>query len=441
MRVRVRVWVIAGLLVTAVAFAQTAAPARKIVDLPSPLDQTYPEILKQISELRRLPWKEQVAALVQKRDALRKHLIELVDRDIPPEKLAGREMALRKMGLYEEEQSMRDLLLDAYTSQMAGFYDPSKKTLYILDDLLLLSTDIIAHEMVHALQDQHYDLESLPMSDMANSDLALALMALIEGDATIAMVRFMEKRLGMPTSTGEDLIERIGREMGMSVRFMDLPDWFKEEMVFPYIEGTRFVSTLMSVGGWDRVDRAFEDLPLSTEQIIHAEKYLDAGRDDPQAVAIPDLVDSLGGACKEVFSDSMGELGMRILLRKHAPAFAEKAAAGWDGDRAVAYESEDGNVTLAMVSVWDDSREAREFQLAMLHRTLTRDERMVRAGASADGRGIILKSPEDTVFLERRGAHVIFVAGAPAGRIESVRRTLWQSEFSDVTEVTRTAPR
>jgi hypothetical protein len=137
----------------------------------------------------------------------------------------------------------------------------------------------------------------------------------------------------------------------------------------------------------------------------------------------------------------MGELGVRILLQKHAPKFAKKAAAGWDGDRAVAYASDDGRVTVAIVSVWDDPDEARQFQLAMLRRSLARDARMVRSGEHADSRVILLQSPDDTVFLERRDARVVFVVGAPIDRIEAVRETLWQSRFSEITAVVRAAPR
>jgi len=139
--------------------------------------------------------------------------------------------------------------------------------------------------------------------------------------------------------------------------FRTAPPVFRETMLFGYLKGMVFVLHLTNEGEWASVDRAFKNPPVSTEQILHPEKYLN-DVDAPVAIDLPELSDVVGDDWNELGRNVLGELQISILLRKH---WGPRAAAGWDGDRYAVFRGPDGQLGLVWFTTWDTAEDANEF--------------------------------------------------------------------------------
>ncbi len=226
-----------------------------------------------------------------------------------------------------------------------------------------------AHEYVHALQDQNYDLEKgLDYSDEAcenDSERCAAIQALIEGDASLLEIAWLTNY-----ATNQDLTDiRKFYNNYHSPVYDNAPAFFQEDFIFPYLNGQTFVEHLHNQGGWLAVNQAYENLPVSTEQILHPERYPD---DKPISVSLPDMNVILGEAWQEVDKGVMGEWYTYLILAfglnpqtRLSKSSAQAAAEGWGGDAyAVYYNDQDEKTVLVMRTIWETAEEATEFSTA-----------------------------------------------------------------------------
>ena len=134
----------------------------------------------------------------------------------------------------------------------------------------------------------------------------------------------------------------------------------QDSLFFPDEAGLLFVSALYNEGGWDAVNAAYADLPRSTEQILHRERYPD---DVPVEVTLPPLTDTLGSGWRLVDQDVLGEFGLQLYLDVQlSRADADAAAEGWGGDGYAVYWREDeSGFVLVLQLVWDTPADAVEF--------------------------------------------------------------------------------
>jgi hypothetical protein len=215
-----------------------------------------------------------------------------------------------------------------------------------------------SHEFTHALQDQHFDLDSL-YDQSPTTDSRLALQALIEGDATLVMVEYAFEYLFEMSFDRADLLEAIQEvEQG---EYEDAPTVVRETAWFPYDQGLVFVAALSEEGGWERVNQAFRNPPQSTEQVMHPDKYLSG--EVGQAPDVGNFTDVLGPGWVELMRDVLGELYLRVYLeRELGSEEALMAAEGWEGDRGVLLvnEDEDRHAWIHRMS-WDNVANADEF--------------------------------------------------------------------------------
>ena len=216
--------------------------------------------------------------------------------------------------------------------------------------------EIVSHELTHALQDQHFGLDHPPQA-ADNQDARLAHVALVEGDATL--VGF-ELGVGGLVADPEDFVSfarKHAPDMGERV-----PTYMQERFKFPYLDGSSFVLSLKQNGGWEAVNRAYQNPPRSTEEVLHPEKY-QSGDDPPR---LPDLSDLTVAQYQPVYEDTLGEFGIRILLMRADRKKAARRAAGWGGDRAAVFERQKGGgLLLVWVTDWDTPADAAEFMDGM----------------------------------------------------------------------------
>jgi hypothetical protein len=383
------------------------------------------EIARQVAGLRGLALKAPLQRGVLSRDEIGAKLKDRIDKEYTAEEVRTEARVLKRLGLLPADVDYEKLLLDLLMEQVAGFYDPFAAKLYIADWLPLeMQRPALAHEIEHALQDQHFDLKKFATPIKDDGDRQLGHSALVEGDATAVMLEFQAQSMGLPPDQLGELIAQMGKQLlsgsfgDKTPQFEKAPQFVRETLMFPYLTGLLFVESVRRSAPWSKVDEIFKSPPESTEQVMHPEKY--AAKEHPTKIT-PAPIAALG-ARKEVRRDVFGELVMKILFATAPPppatavskkagsgekldvdvtALAEKAAAGWGGDREVAYAADaEGPVTIVDLSTWDTEGDAKEAELVA--------QRLLQKRADAD-------VGKDDWLVARDGDKLLMVFGAPKG--------------------------
>ncbi|MES1173996.1 MAG: hypothetical protein ABUL62_06670 [Myxococcales bacterium] len=297
-------------------------------------EATVARALRFVSGLRELDATGPVKGRIISREEMVSRVERSLDTEIPPAVVNASGEILFALGTVPASFDYRRGLLQVMRSELLGFYEPHEKTMFIGGDVRGKELDAtLWHELVHALQDQHYGLEKLlDWSDDAG-DWQGAVHALAEGDATSAMIDalFVDKHVRAPDMPDSVMDLQSALSAG-SVQ--GVPAIIKRSVVAPYVDGLSFVNALRRRGGWPAVAAAWQRLPSSTEQILHLDKY-DAN-EAPEA--LPALTPSSNGPTQAVYSDVYGEQTLRVLFEEWMPArAAREAAAGWAGDRLTSY--------------------------------------------------------------------------------------------------------
>ncbi len=294
-------------------------------------------VMRRVSAARQLAATRTVPGVFLSRDALIARVKAHVDREVPKQAIVDEGLVLQLLGFIPTRFDYEAETYALLESQLAGFYEPADGTMYMasdLDDDNAQAT--LAHELVHALQDQHWDLGKRSGYTPGQGDRASAFSALAEGDATSAMADVLLSR-ARPGMTALDLPDELFAEQvigSMSTGGVaNVPHVMKTSLVAPYIDGTLFIHELRRKGGWAAVNRAWDDPPVTTEQILHVAKW----EAHEPGLAVPEPpTRTLGPAWTVADSDTYGESGTRLAFEEWMGATsATTAAGGWGGDRGV----------------------------------------------------------------------------------------------------------
>lgn len=391
---------------------QELAALRGQSDLLERLDRLEAET----RAVRRLVPPESVPrAFVSAKEVRAKIEDELAEED-SHRKIALDSQVLVALGLLEPGTNLYNLLVDLYTEQVLGYYDTEEGRLYVLGegDLDPLEQLTFVHEYTHALQDQAFDLGEQEQALADDSDRLLALYALAEGDAMLAMQQYL---LAHPDLLSLELLGQL--LLGDTSRFEAAPTVVQQELLFPYEYGLAFVTALYAERGWAGVDAVWANPPQSSEQILHPDRY---PKDTPQIVEIPPLTVTLGAGWRFRGEDTLGE----FRLREHLALYlgeedVDRAATGWDGDRYALYtHPERGDICLVVRLVWDDKNEAGEFA------TLYRSFSQARYGTAGEGsleEGMWWAGAPG-LYLRQRGDAVLLILAPERGVAEAVARKM-----------------
>ena len=399
----------------AVATAQNAA-----------LVSTTDAVLKETSEIRELSILRSVKSGAQSRSQIERMIVKNLDADTTPAEMHATEVLLKAFGLAPARFAYRPFLIKLLTEQVAGYYDPKAQQFYLADWIEVEGQKpVMAHELVHALQDQHFNLKRFDKWPKGDSDAELAAHALIEGDATLAMMRYLEKHPMIALA-----FVRTSQETP-SVQFKQAPRALQLSLLFPYTQGSKWAEQVYRRGGWEMISQAFTRLPQSTEQILHPEKYF--SYEAPVKLGLPNLTRTLGPGWKRIDSDVNGEWGYYLVLDEYLNNSSESgnAAGGWGGDRFAVYEGpRPADVFLAQIAEWDTPADAKEFYDAYLKRSQRRFRTpYAPAGSSsntADARND-WNSPAGRGAMERRGSRVVIIEGVPArANTDRLLRMIWR---------------
>jgi hypothetical protein len=393
---------------------------------------TTNEILEEVSKMRGLKILNSVKSGVKSRSEIEAEIIKNFEESVKPEELDAVNKTLIAYGLVPKDFNYRELMIRLLTEQVAGFYRPKSKELFIADwNELSEQRPVMAHELVHALQDQHFNLRRFEDWPRGDSDRESAIHALIEGDATGIMYNYQLKPMKsditrLPNIANfSELAQKQAEKEDQKV-FLSTPAVIRESLIFPYVYGVGFVQELVRKSGWDGVSRAFTDLPQSTEQIIHFDKY--SSREEPVKIELPNIASSLGSGWKRIDNDINGEFGYFLILSEFIDKRnARIASEGWGGDLYTLYEnSKTGKLLLAHLSSWDTAKDAEEFFQAYAERTT---RRYPQAKARKDSATNDFQTPDGRTFIQLRDRSVLIIEGLPAEdneRLVKLADSLWK---------------
>lgn len=325
--------------------------------LSDPNAELRAEIETAVSELRRLEPMEPVVTTLLTPEQLRQRVETDLLEEYNAAEVATDLLVLSSFDFLAPDFPLLDFTRDLYTEQIAGFYDPETNEFVVVsadDTLDALEQATYAHEYIHALQDQHFDLDLLD-DETLNADASLALRSLAEGEATFVQSLY--------TLSGDlDIEELVAASTAVSTPVLDeAPPFFAQSLMFPYLTGSQFVTALHNQGDFDAVAYAWGNVPQSTEQIIHPDRFL--ADDFPQQVSLPPLTSTLGADWVLVEQDVLGEATLRFYLQQQLNEDqVETAATGWGGDQyAVYHNPETDEVVMVLRHVWDTAQDSIEF--------------------------------------------------------------------------------
>ncbi|HKW48582.1 MAG TPA: hypothetical protein VJN70_14130 [Gemmatimonadaceae bacterium] len=324
--------------------------------------------------------------------------------------LAGKEAAYKAFGLIPDTMNVRKLFTDLLTEQIIGYYDPKTKVLYVVkgapDDVASIT---IMHELVHALQDQYINLDSL-LNAKGDDDQQAAAQAVIEGEATFEQISSMlggSANVAARLPGGWDRVRDMIRDDHSQPVFGAAPMAIQEELLFPYINGAEFVRRFKEK---EPGKLPFQEMPQSTEQVMHDRSYFGTPRDNPIHITLPKVPGS-------IYENTLGEFDTRLFLFQHLhdQQVATRAAMGWGGDRYAVVHTSSGS-GVAWVTAWDSALDAAEFVDALGQATQMRYH--TKAPALSGGGVRTYTGAGRTVVVTPReinGKNVILVVDVPTG--------------------------
>jgi len=312
-------------------------------------------IEKQVTEIRGLEFLEPVNYQVLNRKEIKQTMTQKMAEVFSEKDFRNMADAMAAVGLLPPKYPLREKYIDLLSEQVAAFYDQHQHKLFMYEDATLENAQnrvVLAHELTHALQDQHFGLKRMPLEIKNDDDRAEAASALVEGDATLVMSEFMLKNL-----TKQMFKDSMVASFTQNMKQLETaPRYLREMLVFPYLRGQDFCSAIYGEGGYEALNKAYAHPPSSTSQILHPEKYLANPPEEPIAVQWPELK-VLGH--DPTADNTVGEMGARILFTEWLDASTgEKAATGWRGDRYLYYGDGDA---LVWKTIWANAPSAARF--------------------------------------------------------------------------------
>ena len=323
----------------------------------------------------------------------------------------------RALGLIQPGVDLVEAALDTQTDIILGYYAPKEKVMYIIAESVNMFAEeemTFAHEYVHALQDNYFDLNNFLPKDQS-ADAQLAARSLPEGDA-----RLVEDLFTYQNISREQLNYTVYRYLFQQKPSLEgVSPALGVFTYFPYNAGEYFVLSLYIQGNftWERVNQAYRHPPISTEQVMHPEKYLADER--PATISLPNLAPALGNPWHELDRDVLGEAGFLVwLVDRLDEQGASDGAAGWDGDGYTLWIDGAGRRLLAELSQWDTEADAIE-----LFEAFTAYMNLRQAGSSGDEAGGARWWEDEAglTLLSRQGRQILIIVAPDQVTLDQVR--------------------
>lgn len=424
--------VIALLLVAAglAAVLPLYAQSRPDAEQQAALSAVAAPLYDQLAELRGIASPgPPPPVLVRSRADNRRFIEREINRRYSQDQLEAERKSMVAWGVLPADYDLQRLFLDLLEEQVSAYYDPLGKVMVVGDWLPREEQRAaLVHELVHALQDRELPIDAFISPEPGHGDRLLTRQALVEGEAVALTFDLMLKAQAtdisrlpnltmtqglITTSAGGPVIDRA-------------PKFVRDLLLFPYVEGLGFIYQFRKRQPWAAMSAIYSDPPRSTTQILHPEKYFDR-REDPVAVAIPDLSRLLPGS-RLVSDDDLGEFSLGAVLALHlGDTEGPRAAAGWRGDRYRIWEDAAGRFTIAYRVIVASPQMAGALA-DQLRASVERRHPELAGKASGRTGGLVTWAEGGRAFaVERRGASVVLLEQFPLQALDRARDAVWRA--------------
>jgi hypothetical protein len=372
---------------------------------------TADEVLKQVSDITGLKLLTPLKKTLRSRDEIRAYVIREMDDERKPAERYAEARSAEAFGLIPKGFDLDNFMVDLLTEQIAGLYDPKAREFYIADWIPLDDQRMVmAHELTHALQDQHFQIEKWVKAARPNDDAELARESVLEGSAMAAMIDFLLKGTGQSVEDLPAIDPSIfAADMSKSPKLQEAPPFLKDAMIFPYFGGLTFSTAILKPAGWSGLSTVFAKPPLSTQQILHPALYKSGKA--PTPITIPFLEKLLGSDWAKIDENVMGEFGWKEILKQFlGDERAKPLAAAWTGDLYVLYEQKQTKRLILVARLHLDSEEHAgrffgEYSEALIKKYGAHENVPRRANF------LSLDTPDGGVFFRCVGTECISVEG------------------------------
>ena len=341
-------------------------PAQQASPAPSPAAKNSPEFLATADEVLHdmseiTGWKliTPLRKSIRSREEIHAYVLaQMNDEKDAKERYASTRSA-EAFGLIPRGFNLETFLVDLLTEQIAGLYDPKAHEFYIAD---WIPADeqrmVMSHELTHALEDQHFQIESWVKAARPNDDAELAREAVLEGSAMAAMLDYMLKDRGLKLRDLPDIDPSVFvGDLTATPMMKKAPPFIKDSLMFPYFSGLTFSMTVLKTDGWHGFSSVFEHPPANTQQILHPELYRSGKAAAPVKLDLPDNFP--GPTWSKLEENAMGEFGWKEILKQFLDDDrAKKLSTAWDGDFYATFEQKDAKKLLLVTRLRLASEEA-----------------------------------------------------------------------------------
>jgi hypothetical protein len=366
------------------------------------LFQSVDQILHFASRDTLLPVKHSVKKTMVSRAEVENYIGDKFKDDVDRIRFERSELVLKKFGLLPRQFNLHDFLIKLLGEQVAGYYDEKKKTMNLLDWVQMdMQKSVMAHELTHALQDQSFDLEKMVKKDeeiekrgpenfnelIQIDEESTARTAVLEGQAMVVFADYALNTMEGDSCSNDPacqlpdkrsvadfpkfvdlMLSQMDKEKGDSL-LDNAPLLLRDELIFPYSQGMKFVARLLVSGG---KQMAFTDvmkrMPQTSREIIQPDEYL-AGHVIPPLL-LPDFK-FLKDDFEAFDAGAIGQLDVDILLKQYTEeAVADRLSPEWRGGSYYAVgrkgakpadPNSTAHVGLIYVSKWSSEKSAQEF--------------------------------------------------------------------------------
>jgi hypothetical protein len=382
------------------------------------------EVLGQMSQITGLKLMTPLKKSLRSREEIRAYVIKQMNEEKNPAERYADQRSAEAFGLLPKGFDLDAFMVNVLTEQVEGLYDPKTQEFYIADwSPLEDQRMVMAHELTHALEDQHFQIETWLKAARPNEDAELARDAVLEGSAMAAMVDYLM------LSTGRSLKDLpyfdpgmlIG-ELGSTPTLQKAPPFLKDSLIFPYIAGLSFSAAILKNTGWAALSGVFERPPVSTQQILHPALYR-SGR-TPATVVLPRFEKLLGGNWTKLDENVMGEFGWKEVLKQFLEDDRAKTlAAAWNGDRYALFEQKQTKKLTLVTRLHLDSEEHAvrffgQYSEALEKKYSERTNLLRRPNFFS------FDTPDGGVFLDCLGSECVTLEGATRKIFEGFTKEL-----------------
>lgn len=393
------------------------------------------EIEAGIQRFRGLDFTASVPLVLKTRDQALEMMRKEIARDHTEDEMRIGSLSGAMTGVYPAGMDLKSETMKLLHSQIAGFYEPHEKQMVLVEgavDVSLWSSAaglithrdrvgemLLAHELTHALQDQHFHIEQMIDQVKNNDDRDLALKAVAEGDATLAGYGYVVGKLD-DAAIGSivDRMEDLPRTF--AAQSADAPLGLSAPMIFQYADGVRFVAEAYRRGGWTAVNAIYADPPRATLQIMHPELYFEhrAPLVDIDLVGYQNVLKDWSNADDDTYGAMLIKLIIqRNLQRNLGMTVPETALADrWSGDRMIVLQK-DHALTVLWIVAFRDNDSATHF------------------GATYAAILDKISGPDMAHRVQAKASNVLIAIGGGARQFERLAPAIWRAST-----ITQAAP-